>query len=217
MPPLVAVALEESGGSFITTGIIITVRTKFFHSPFLEPVHFNSQTPSKSKNPCYMFLHFRLCINHTSRVFPTKFYNKHFIRISHFFPSLLYVSPKSIFWFIRLHNMGRNVGLQIKKLMVMGNVLFSDVFSLYSTYNNGYSYVRRVMYTRRQLFETVSYNKLYPRNCLLMNIYRMAAKSEPLVLIAWTLRTWVRIPLKSWIFFLVYSSSFTCHPIINAV
>jgi hypothetical protein len=32
----------------------------------------------------------------------------------------------------------------------------------------------------------------------------------------WSLRLWVWIPLKVWMFVLIFSSSFTCHPTINA-
>jgi hypothetical protein len=34
---------------------------------------------------------------------------------------------------------------------------------------------------------------------------------------AWSLRTWLRTPLEAWTFVLFYSSSLTCHPIIDAI
>jgi hypothetical protein len=46
----------------------------------------------------------------------------------------------------------------------------------------------------------------------------VAKQSEVQALIVWTLRPWVQISLKVWMFVLVYSSSsITCHPIIDAI
>jgi hypothetical protein len=43
----------------------------------------------------------------------------------------------------------------------------------------------------------------------------VAERSESHALIAWTLRLWVRILLKVRMFVLVYSSSFSSHPVID--
>jgi hypothetical protein len=45
-----------------------------------------------------------------------------------------------------------------------------------------------------------------------MMLIPVAMLSEAEALIAWTLRPWVHILLKAWMFILVYPSSFTCHP-----
>jgi hypothetical protein len=45
----------------------------------------------------------------------------------------------------------------------------------------------------------------------------VATRSETHVLMVWTLRPWVRIPLKACIFVRDYSSSFTCYSIIDAI
>jgi hypothetical protein len=65
--------------------------------------------------------------------------------------------------------------------------------------------------------ETVCFSETL-RVCTESQPAPVAPRSQAQALIAWTLRSWVRLPLKAWMFVLVYLvSSFTCRPIIDTV